>query len=71
MNEITIKVMPKRQVTKRDITEAQFLALLGKASQPINATESDLAPLETSDILPDGDCSETDTHLNKTVDTSG
>ena len=58
-------------ISKRDITEEQFLALLSKAAQPINATESDLAPLETSDILPDGDCSETDTRLNKTEDTSG
>jgi len=63
--------MPERKVTKRDITKEQFFELLRRASQPINAAESDSAPIETSDILPDGDCSETDTHLNKTEDTSG
>lgn len=58
--------MPNRKITKRDITEEQFFAILRKAAQPINAVEPDLAPLETSGILPDGDCSETDTHLSKT-----
>ena len=62
--------MGQRPIVKRDITKAQFFTLLDRASQPL-ASESDLAPIETSDILPDGDCSETDTRLNRTEDTSG
>ena len=55
--------MTERKITKRDITEEQFFAILRKTTQSINTVEPDFAPLETSDILPDGDCSETDTHL--------
>ena len=62
--------MGQRPVIKRDITKTQFFAILDKAAQPV-PNESDLAPIETSDILPDGDCSETDTRLNRTEDTSG
>lgn len=62
--------MAKRQIVKRDITEEQFLAILGRAAQPINAVGYDLKPLETSDILPDDDYNETDTHSNKTLDSS-
>ena len=62
--------MPKRKITKRDITEEQFFKILTKAAQPL-PVESDLAPLETLDILPDDDYNETDTRLNRAVDTSG
>ncbi len=59
--------MPKRKIIKRDITEEQFFALLGKAAQPI---ESDSESIETSDIVLSDDCSETDTHSDTIEDIS-
>jgi hypothetical protein len=35
--------MVERKVTKRDITEQQFFAILRAAAQPINAVESEVS----------------------------
>ena len=56
--------MPKRKITKRDITEDQFLNFLSKAIK----TKSDLAPLETPGIRQDDDCNETDIHSDMIED---
>ncbi|MGD0331484.1 MAG: hypothetical protein ABSB40_13745 [Nitrososphaeria archaeon] len=62
--------MPKRKMVKRDITREQFYALLGKAAERVKPTESDLEPLETSDVPQDDGCSEIDIHSDMTEDTS-
>ena len=56
--------MPSRKVTKRDITEEQFFKILNKAAQPL-PDESDLTPIETSDILPDDDYTGDTVHHSK------
>ena len=62
--------MPRREIIKRDITREQFHALVKKAAQPLEPSESDSEPLETSVVPQDDGCNEIDIHSDMTEDTS-
>ncbi len=51
-----------RKIIKRDITRKQFHDLVKKAAQPIEFSEPDLEPLETSAVPQDDGCNENDIH---------
>ena len=62
--------MRQRKIIKRDLTEEQFMVILGKVCQPVKKkpTESDSEQLQTSVARHSDGCSETHTHLDKTGD---
>ena len=62
--------MPERHITKRDITRDQFHALIKKAAQPIEPSESDLEQSGTLEQNQDDGCSGIDIHSDMTEDTS-
>jgi len=59
-----------RKVVKRDITRDQFHALVKKAAQSVEPSESDLEQSGTLEQNQDDGCSEIDIHSDMTEDTS-
>jgi len=60
--------MPKRKVIKREITKEQFLTILGRACEPIEKSQPDSEPTETSELHHPDDYNEKYIHSSKTED---
>lgn len=60
----------KRKIVKQDITEDQFMNILGRACNPIElVSESDSKEVQPSESRQGDDCNGTHIHSDKTVNT--